>query len=690
MRLIIAEKPSVSASIAHAIGASRPFGNKYNIKCYQNEEYIVTNALGHLYDIGEPADYGFKEWSLETLPILPDSFGTYPTLNEAKTDYAKALGKQRQLLHDFMVSDLVTEIICATDAGREGELIFRYIYNANRCEKPVKRLWVSSLTDEAIKTAMHNLKPDGDYDNLYLSGITRAKCDWIYGMNLSRLYSLLDDEVHRVGRVKVPVLSLIVNRDKAIKAHTPENYFKITLENGAEAKDDYKSEDEAKIIADSLRGKNFTVTKAETKTHTENPPLLFSLNTLQQEANNEHGLTAGDTLKAAQSMYEKKLITYPRTASEVLSEDMESTVENVIRLLEPLFPGRVKALPSPLNIGKRILDNTGVTDHHAIIPTTQANKSIKMTLNENERTVFNIICDRLLCAVDSAYVYEQTDYIFSCNSVDFMLKAISDVNRGWKSYHMENHKIPEEYVQGDSFTPPSDSIQIVKKVKEPPKHYTDASLLSVLETNGLGTPATRTNIIEELFSAGYIERKGKGIYSTPFGAEFADSLPASLKDMKQTAKWEESLSKIEKCSDKNEALNIANALYESIAAFVKSTISQAIEHKSERKPLVNTNPKATNRGRIPLGKCPKCAKDVFEGKQNFYCESSGKDHPCFTLWKTSKFLSFEVTAKIVTELLKKGKAEVSYKDELSGEKLSAKYTLFEGKNGSYYLNRVSE
>jgi DNA topoisomerase-3 len=677
-------------SISHAIGASKPFGNKYDIKCYQNDEYIVTNALGHLYDVGEPSDYGFTEWKLDTLPMLPQSFGIFPANANEKGDYAKALEKQRNLLRDFLKSDLVTEIICATDAGREGELIFRYIYNANKCEKPVKRLWVSSLTDEAINTAMKNLIPDSSYDNLFLSGLTRAKCDWIYGMNLSRLYSLLDDEVHHVGRVKTPVLSLIVNRGKAVKAHIPNDYYVITLDNGAEVKYEYPNENEALAQIELLRGKSFRVTSAEKKKHTENPPLLFSLNTLQQKANDEHGLTANETLKAAQSLYEKRLISYPRTSSEYLTDDMKDEVVNTVRLLASLYPDRIKALPQELNLGTRIFDNEGVTDHHAIIPTAQAHKSVEMTLNDNERNVFKLICDRLLCAVDSPYVYVQSNYIFTCEGVDFALKGISVVVPGWRAYHPEKIKPCAVYTQGETFNPAFESIKAVKKTKEPPKQYTDSTLLSVIETNGLGTPATRTNIIEELFSAGYIERKGKSIYSTAFGAEFCDSLPASLKNVEQTAKWEESLSKIEKSSDKTEALNLANTLYDSIAAFVKSTISQAIEHKAERKPIANKNPKSSNHSRTPLGNCPKCGEPVFEGKLNYYCKSASKDHPCFTLWKTSKFLPFEIKPKMCAELLEKLQTTVSYKDELSGEKVSVVYEFATGSKDNYYIRRIED
>jgi DNA topoisomerase-3 len=809
MRLIIAEKGSVAQSIAHAIGASKPFGNKYDIKCYQNDEYIVTNALGHLYDIGEPSDYGFSEWKFDTLPMLPQSFGIFPVNADEKSDYAKAVEKQRNLLRDFFKSDLVTEIICATDAGREGELIFRYIYNANKCEKPVKRLWVSSLTDEAINTAMKNLVPDSSYDNLFLSGLTRAKCDWIYGMNLSRLYSLLDDEVHHVGRVKIPVLSLIVNRGKAVKAHIPTDYYVITLDNGAEVKYEYPNESEALAQIEMFRGKSFRVTSAEKKKHTENPPLLFSLTSLQQKANDEHGLTANDTLKAAQSLYEKRLISYPRTSSEYLTDDMKDEVVNTVRLLAPLYPDRVKALPQELNLSNRIFDNEGVTDHHAIIPTAQAQKAAEMTLNENERNVFKLICDRLLCAVDSSYVYVQSDYIFTCEGVDFALKGISVVVPGWRAYHPEKIKPCAVYTQGETFNPAFESIKAVKKTKEPPKQYTDSTLLSAmqnidnifgdkelaafaksLENKGIGTPATRAGIIEELIAAGYIERKGKSIHATDFGAEFCDSLPASLKNVEQTARWEQTLLKIEQNENKADSAELANALYDSIVDFVSSTVSQEITHKSDRKPLVNSNPKGSETtGRNSLGNCPRCGKQVFEGKFSFYCESgkiedggcgftlwkedkffkdaltakkviallvgetierkpiskdgkpyeakfriaddekdksgeryvnlerlkiektelgkcpkcgtavfegnnsyycesASKDHPCFTLWKTSKFLSFEIKPKMCTELLDKSKTTVSYKDELSGEKVSAVYELVTGSKDNYYIKKV--
>jgi DNA topoisomerase-3 len=706
VKLIISEKPSVTQTIAHAIGASQPFGNSYNIRCYRNDDYIVTNALGHLYNIGEPHDYGFSKdkWDISELPMKPFEFGIYPALADDKSDYAKSLEKQRNLLRDFLVSDLVTEIICATDAGREGELIFRYIYNANKCIKPVKRLWISSLTENSILQGMESLVPDGDYDNLYLAGKTRSECDWLFGFNFSRLYSVLDDTTHRVGRVKTPVLAMIVNRDKAIKAHIKRVYYQVLLSNGAVCSTEFDSKDEAYTLSESLRRQTFNVTKADIKQKTENRPKLFSLTTLQQAANKKYdGMTASVTLKAAQSLYEKKLITYPRTASEFLSEDMRDTVTTVVNALSDVEPERVKEIcENGLNLDSWIFNNAGVTDHHAIIPTEQISKALQLSLSSEEKNVLSLVIDRLLLAVCEVYSYEETDYIFSCNGSDFAIISEQSINPGWRKYSPKE-KITqcEHYAYGETFVP--DNVSVKECEKEPPKHYTDDTLLSAmqnidnkiedeslrefaknLDNKGLGTPATRAGIIEELVSGGYIERKGKSIYATNFGSEFSDSLPDSIKSAVRTAEWEQILSQIETSADSNTAASLARTLLDNITDYVVSTIKQ--EKNTTRSPLLSVNPKAAQ-SRGDLGKCPKCGKPVHEGKLNFYCESSKKDNPCFTLWKTSKFLSFEVTAKMVSDLLSKGKCSASYKDELSGTKIKHDYTMYEASNkpGSWYL-----
>jgi DNA topoisomerase-3 len=807
LKLIITEKPSVSAAIAHAIGAHEPFGNSYNIRCYRNDEYIVANALGHLYNIGEPQDYGFakEKWDSTELPMKPYEFGIFPTLACQTLEYAKTLEKQRNLLRDLLASNLVTEIICATDAGREGELIFRYIYSADKCEKPVKRLWISSLTEQAILQGMANLKPDSDYDNLFLSGKTRSMCDWLFGFNFSRLYSIFDNTTHRVRRVKTPVLAMIVNRDKAIKAHVKRVYYQIVLSNGAMCATEFDSKDEAEKLANSLRGQTFNVIKADKKAKTENRPKLFSLTTLQQAANKKFdGMTASVTLKAAQTLYEKKLLTYPRTASENLSEDMREQFSTVVNAISAFEPERVNDVISHgLNLDSRIFDNAGITDHHAIIPTEQVGKAIEMKLSTEEKKVLSLVIERVLLSVCGVYSFEETEYIFDCNGTDFSITSEKPVEPGWRKYAPKATTRCEDYAYGEAFVP--DGIAVKECEKLPPKHFTDDTLLSAmqnidnviedkslaafaksLENKGLGTPATRAAMIEELIAAGYIERRGKSIYATAFGAEFSDSLPESLKSAVRTTEWEQILAQIESVPDTNAAASLSQNLLNSIADFVTSTVNQ--EKNVVRKPLANKNPIAPERasreslgicprcgrqifegklafycesgkmedggcgftlwkedkffkdtltsekvtellkgeaierkpiakdGKIytarfrisadekdksgekfvrleritpakkALGNCPKCGKQIFEGVNNYYCESATREHPCFTLWKTSKFLSFEVTPKMVAELLKNGKVEVGYKDELSGAKIRQNYTLTEGKKpGSWFL-----
>lgn len=334
IRLIISEKPSVSAAVAYCIGATEKVSVEENFY-WRGNGYIVTNALGHLFGIGMPEDYGYKKWELSTLPIIPENFKLFPL--DGYDDQIKMLG-------ELINRDDVSEVINACDAGREGECIFRYIYNYFGCTKPVKRLWISSLTDESIKRGMENLIEGYEKNSLFEAGFTRAKADWILGMSLSRLYSILNDDNHKVGRVKTPVLNIIAERDKAISDFTKKSYFKVVLDNGAECENVFDTAEEAEEVCAKCSGKTVTVISAKSENKIENRPLLHSLTSLQREANDVYGMTAADTLKAAQSLYEKKLITYPRTDSNFLSDDMKTLVESIVKCLAGYDEKRVQKL----------------------------------------------------------------------------------------------------------------------------------------------------------------------------------------------------------------------------------------------------------------------------------------------------------------------------------------------------------
>lgn len=687
MKLIIAEKPDVAKNIAHVVGAYEKVSSGYGYaSCYRGNGYYVSNAIGHLYSIGQPSDYGFSEklwnWNIDELPMLPEKFGIYP-INTSD----EGLNNQRKLLKELISREDVDEIICATDAGREGELIFRYIYNESGSTKPVKRLWISSLTEEAITSGMAALKPDSEYDNKYIAGAARAKADWYVGMTLSRLYTCLDGTnrcLHRVGRVKTPVLNIVVKRDTKIKKFIKQPYWKLQLENGAECKKEFESKETAEDVRKKCVGAVATCTKAETEVKSKNRPLLHSLNSLQREANDIYGMTAAEVLGATQKLYEKKLCTYPRTDSNYLSDDMKSVVENVVECLIEYEPERVSQLKlQGLNIDGRIINNDKIGDHHAIIPTDNIKTLNLSKLTENEQRVIKLIINRFLSAVDMPYKYKETYYVFDAEYAEFELTIKIPVELGWKKYNVNpDEKFPNgefpEYKLNETFT--VENIIVKECEKAPPKHYTDGTLISAMENidniiddkelkgyvsgKGLGTTATRSNIIEELISNGYIERSGKNLVATDFGIEFINSVPESIKSVERTAEWEKTLEQIENGTCGEEALlnDIRSFLIKSVESEKANTGRPQMQH---------TNIKPVER--VSLGICPRCRKNIYEGKQNFYCES-GKDGCGFTIWKKSKIFLNEVTANDVKDLLS-GKTIKLKSENSDGKAYTADYEL---------------
>lgn len=666
-RLIVSEKPSVAQSIAYCIGANERIADG-KLSYYQGNGYIVTNALGHLFGIGMPEDYGWEKWELETLPLIPQEFKLFP-LN--------GYGGQIKLLKKLMSRSDVTEIINACDAGREGECIFRYIYNYFGCTKPTKRLWISSLTDESIRQGMKNLLDGREKDNLFEAGFTRAKADWILGMSLSRLYSIVNDDTHKVGRVKTPVLNIVVSRDEAIAAFTKRPFYKVVLENGAECETVFDTAQQAEMVGAKCIGKTAVVASARMEQKKENRPLLHSLTSLQQEANDVYGMTAADTLKAAQSLYEQKLITYPRTDSNYLSDDMIPLVESIVKCLVGYDGERVQHLQTQgLNIDKRVIDNSRISDHHAIIPTNLIGRLSSAELTEAEKQTAELVINRFLCALDQPYLYNETKYEFTVEGEIFRLTVKTPIQLGWKQYRKADNEetmlYALSYAENDSFI--ANDITIKEGETKPPKRFTESTLLAVMENidrliddkelkgfvkeRGLGTPATRASIIEELIAAGYIERKKKQLVSTDYGRAFAVSLPDNVKLAELTAQWEQKFSDIE--NGKGGADMLLNEII--------GTISSTIDFEKNRRERVKVT---RNR---EIGKCPRCGSPIAESPKTFFCKA-GRDKCGFFIFKQDKRIGRSYTADEIAELLASGRVTLNNCTSSKGNKYSAVFSL---------------
>ena len=664
-RLIISEKPSVSQSLAYCIGATEKI-SEGNTFYWQGNGYIVSNALGHLFGIGMPDDYGFEKWDIDTLPIIPQEFKLFP-LN--------GYGEQIKMLKKLLARNDVTEVINTCDAGREGECIFRYIYNYFGCTKPVKRLWISSLTDESIRQGMNNLLDGSEMDNLFSAGFTRAKADWIMGMSLSRLYSILNDDRHKVGRVKTPVLNIIAKRDEAIAAFTKVPFYTVVLENGAECDTIFNTSEQAEIVRAKCDSKPVAVISAKSERKKENRPLLHSLTSLQREANDMYGMTAADTLKAAQSLYEKKVITYPRTDSNYLSDDMISLVESIVKCLANYDGERIsELLQNGLNIDNRVIDNKKISDHHAIIPTNLIGRLSSMELSDNEKNVVGLVINRFLCALDKPYFYTETKYEFSCEGEVFKLTVKTPVEWGWKRYSVsETEKnTAANYSENEIFT--AENVSVKQGETQPPKRFTESTLLAVMENidrlisdktlsefvkdRGLGTPATRAAIIEELIAAGYIERRKKQLVSTEYGRKFAASLPENVKSAELTARWEQALSDIEK--------GVGSA--DNLLSEIIKNVSDIVDFEKN-----NGSRESVSRTKT-VGICPRCGKPVTENSKGFSC-SAGRENCGFFIFKSDKRIGRNYTAAEISELLSMGKVTLKNCVSSNRNKYSAVFSM---------------
>lgn len=652
MKLIIAEKPSMAMSISRALNI---YGR--NNGYIENGEYIVTWCIGHLAGLADATVYDEKyaKWRYEDLPIIPQ-----------KWQLALNIGKEEQfnIVKSLMLRDDVTEIINACDAGREGELIFRFVYAMADCKKPFKRLWISSLENSAMREGFDNLRDGHEYDDLYRSGVCRAKADWLVGINATRLYSTLYHKKLNIGRVQTPTLALIVERESKISTFKKEKFYTVELTDGRikAVSDRFTSKTVAenlKMNCDNSQAVCVSVTKER---KTECAPKLFDLTTLQREANRLFGFTAKQTLDYAQSLYEKKLITYPRTDSRYLTEDMRDTVTAVIHLSakHPPFNNCGDFYPDCFYL----FDNDKVTDHHAIIPTMQIEGIRLNELTNGERCVLQLIMCKLLCAVHEPYIYETVTAEFECGGTVFKAKTKNIISNGWKEIeclfrsYLGNDDTEENAVfditEGQKLTV---SASVNEGYTSPPKQYTEDTLLSAMETagaketadeaerKGLGTPATRAGIIEKLVQTGFIERKGKSLVPTRDGISLASIMPELLASPLLTAEWENRLAEIARgeYSDKEFMTGIENLVSELI---------QTYSFITEDKKNIFREPREV------IGKCPRCGSDVHESKANFCCSNK---ECSFVMWKNDRFFTNkrkELTKKIASDLLSKGKSKV--------------------------------
>ena len=552
MKLVIAEKPSVAFAIARALNVS---GKKDGY--IENNEYVISWCVGHLVALAEPQEYDekYSKWNYSDLPIIPDNF-KYKIYGDKN--------KQFKVIKSLMQRKDITEVVNACDAGREGELIFRLVYNMTNCKKPIKRLWISSMENTAIREGFNNLKDGSNYDNLYYSALCRMWADWLVGINATRLFSLLYRKTLNIGRVQTPTLALLCDRHNKISFFKKEKYYTVSINIGnvkatSDKIHDVETAEKIKTACETSQAVCVAVKKVQKK---EMPPKLFDLTSLQRSSNKLFGYTAQQTLDYAQSLYEKKLITYPRTDSRYLTDDMTETVTKVIELSAKVPPfNKVSAFISDISL---VINNDKVSDHHAIIPTVEIANADIQNLPSGELNILQLIICCLMCSVAEPYIYELSEYVFECGGTQFKVKGKNDVSLGYvaiekllqKSADKKPEKPIPDFYKGQGYA--GVTAEIEEKYTQPPKPYTEDSLLSAMETagakettdnaehKGLGTPATRAGIIEKLVKTGFAERNGRQITPTKNGILLVSVLPDTLISPSLTSEWENKLSEIAK------------------------------------------------------------------------------------------------------------------------------------------------
>jgi DNA topoisomerase-3 len=659
MKLIVTEKPSVAKDIARVLKIN---GSRDGY--IEGKDYTITWCIGHLIQLAYPEEYDskFKGWNMNDLPIFPKKF---------KYAINPSTAKQYEIVKNLMLSEKVTEIICATDAGREGQLIFGYVYINAGCKKPVQRLWISSMTDEAIEEGFSKLRDNKEFFSLYQSAKARSEADWLVGINATRLFTVKYNQMLTIGRVQTPTLSLIVNRQKDIDNFVQEPFYEIEADcqmfsatwfnnKGTRIKELEKAE-EIKKKCDNKEG---TITKLKTKRATVERPLLYDLTELQRDGNKRFGYSAEQTLEAAQNLYEKhKLTTYPRTDSRYLTKDMKSKLPGLLMNIKSGWKGSEycvdKVVGQKINADKRVINDKKVTDHHAIIVTPNIRNFASVKLSEREKNILRLVVARFISVLDRKQEFDQTDVELLIENEKFKARGKKVVVPGWKEVEdimlgkevkedkgdKDDKEITTNLAVNDKLTP--SEVKVVSKKTSPPKQYNEATLLTAMETAGrqiedeklkeemksigLGTPATRAGIIEKLISVGYIKRNRKNLVPTQNGIQLIDIVHEKLKKPDLTGEWESELSKIAKndVASRDFIVDIKKYVYEIVLEGKTSTLKDVS--------FVNTNKR--NHKEV-IGLCPRCGREVYENRKSFYCSGYRNVPACkFSLWKENRNLT---------------------------------------------------
>ena len=686
---MIAEKPSVAMSLAAVLGAT-----KRKDGYLEGSGYLVSWCVGHLLELAQPEAYKeqYAKWRYEDLPILPENW-KYEVPKDKKTQLA--------LLCRLMKDKRVDSVVCATDAGREGELIFRLVYEYAGCNKPMERLWISSMEDAAIREGFDHLRPGSDYDKLYDAAVCRAGADWLIGINATRLFSVLYGVTLNVGRVMSPTLALLVQRESDIESFISKPFYvpEITCGGFTASGEKMTERSEAEKIRMDCDHNSAFVRSVEKQVKTIQPPRLYDLTTLQRECNRIYGYTAQQTLDYVQSLYEKKLATYPRTDSQYLTKDMQATAASLILWLRDNMPfGKGCAGEPDID---RVTDDSKVTDHHAIIPTVEIARTDLSELPSGERDVLTLLAVRLLCATTQVHRFEAVTAILDCQGYTFTAKGKTILQSGWKEVerihrmsirqseteHKENEAVALPVLQeGQTFEAVSASLREGKT--SPPKHYTEDTLLSAMETagaedmpedaerKGLGTPATRAATLEKLVSAGFVQRKKKQLISTEKGRNLIAVLPDNIKSPILTAEWESMLKQVE-----HGELS-ATSFMDQIADMSRTLVK---EHTAPEKRFADLFPSSRETAHEAVGVCPRCGAPVYEGKKGFFCDN----RECsFALWKDNRFFSSKkksITKSVAAALLKEGRISMSgLYSEKTGRTYDAEVILDD--TGGKYVN----
>ena len=652
--LVIAEKPSVAQSYAKNLSAY-----KREDGYLEGESCIVSWCLGHLAEYAQPEEYDpkYEKWQFDDLPILPEAW---------KLKVSKDKKKQFEVIKTLMNRSDVEYLVNGCDAGREGELIFQRVYVLAGCRKPVKRLWISSMEDAAIQKGFQTMKSEEEYKNLCMAAVCRAQADWLIGMNGTRAYTTRYFKRLVVGRVQTPTLAMLAERQERIEHFQKEAFYKVALTDGklTVVSENIANEETAELLAALCHGSTAVVTQMKKEHKKAFPPRLYDLTSLQREANRYFGYTAKRTLDMLQELYEEKLVTYPRTDSQFVTEDMKDSVEELV--------GKMPVLLSFVDYGqlghgiKRVINNAKVSDHHAILPTKEAVEKGISDLPADKKNLMMLICQQLVQATGEEYLYEQTDITVKCQEHDFKARGKIPVQMGFKEVEKafkqlcvkaepveEKEKetsIPAGYEEGMRLFPVK--AEKTTHYTSPPKPFNEDTLLAAMETagnkefdsetekKGLGTPATRASIIEKLVSSGYAQRKGKQILPSTEGKELVKVMPEYLKSAVMTAEWENQLLMMEKGQITD------TQFMGEITSLVRKILEVCREIPEEERRRFQT-------AREVIGKCPVCGCDVFEGKQNFYCSNRQCD---FALWKENRFLGSmgkNLDKKMARELLDK-------------------------------------